>query len=232
MCSAVVIEKPPQGHFLRPAGTRRRNPAASARRVRENRLAVRRRTSVSPVFANGAVTGAFAYAVSSARRGGIGGSGGSKTLARDADGNLIRSDEVAGPFVEGDARISSRYGVTRTINGQSNLHAGVDLVPLTVDGTVNTSAYAISGTEGALVNAGVSSSFGNYVLVKTPGGNYVFYSHLASHATNIPTQISVGTRLGIIGNTGRSTGLHLHVEIRQGGYGTGAARLSPGAIYE
>lgn len=183
-------------------------------------------------FANGAVTAAFAYAVSSARRGGIGGSGGSKTLARDADGNLIRSDEVAGPFVEGDARISSRYGVTRIINGQSNLHAGVDLVPLTVDGTVNTSAYAISGTEGALVNAGVSSSFGNYVLVKTPGGNYVFYSHLASHATNIPTQISVGTRLGIIGNTGRSTGLHLHVEIRQGGYGTGAARLSPGAIYE
>ena len=183
-------------------------------------------------FANGAVSAAFLSLVSSAAEAGIGGSSGNKTLVRDADGNLVRSSEVKGPFVEGDARISSRYGATRTINGSTDLHAGVDLVPINADGTVNTNAYAISGTEGTLVVSDNIDSFGNFVLVKTKGGDYVYYAHLDSRVPNIPTNIDVGTRLGIIGNTGRSTGLHLHVEIRQGSWRTSAPRLSPGEIYE
>lgn len=189
-------------------------------------------------FANGAATAAFAAIVSEAaqngqhEQGGVGGSTGTKSLARDANGNLIRSSEVQGPFVEGKHVVTSKYGVTRMIRGAPNDHAGVDLVPLNIDGTINTSAYAISGTEGTLVNAGVSKTFGNFVLVKTTGGDYVFYAHLDSHAVNIPARITMGTRLGIIGNTGRSTGLHLHVEIRQGSWRTSAPRLSPGAVYE
>ena len=133
------------------------------------------------------------------------------------------------PFIEGESRISSRYGESRG----SDVHAGVDLVPLNTDGTVNTNAYAISGTAGTLIPIDKASpTFGNFVLVKTNGGDYVFYAHLDSIAAKIPTNISVGTRLGIIGNTGRSTGLHLHVEIRQGGFDLGSPRLSPGARYE
>ena len=177
-------------------------------------------------FANGAVTAAFVSLVSSVAQAGIGGSPGNKTLVRDADGNLVRSAEVEGPFVEGDERISSRYGATRTINGSTDLHAGVDLVPVNADGTVNTNAYAISGTAGTRVRGdGVSNTLGNFVLVKTKGGDYVYYAHLDSHAASTPTNIDVGTRLGIIGNTGRSTGLHLHVEIRQGSWRTNAPEV-------
>ena len=65
MVTPLPARKPPQEIFSRRGPARRRNVAATARRVRENRLALRRRTSVSPVFANGAVTGAFSYALSS-----------------------------------------------------------------------------------------------------------------------------------------------------------------------
>ena len=62
MKNAVALEKPPLERFFAPRAARRRNPAAGARRVRKNRLRMRQRASVSPVFANGAITSAFAYA--------------------------------------------------------------------------------------------------------------------------------------------------------------------------
>lgn len=187
-------------------------------------------------FANGAVLAAVAYLATHASiKGvkGVGGTRGGKNLARSADGTLERSSEVEGDFVRGRNKISSKYGVTRTINGKENLHAGVDIVPLNSDGSVNRAAVAISGTEGTFFSQGVSKTFGNYVLVRTNQGNYVFYAHLSSHAPNIPQQINVGTELGIVGNTGYGDGgIHLHVEIRKGHWEKHTPRLSPGMKYE
>ena len=73
---------------------------------------------------------------------------------------------------------------------------------------------------------GKNADFGNYVIIKTDGGNYVYYAHLKTHLLpNKPMRINVGDRLGIVGTTGRSTGIHLHVEIRQGSHRTSAPRL-------
>ena len=66
MSVALAAEKPPLGKNFSRRGMRRRNRSASPYRVRENCLALRQRPSVSPVFQNGAITGAFAYAAASA----------------------------------------------------------------------------------------------------------------------------------------------------------------------
>lgn len=111
-------------------------------------------------------------------------------------------------------RIASKYGVMRTILGVTRLHKGLDMVSTTGDKNVR----AIKGGiyRGTFYD---KNGFGNYVTVQHDDGVRTIYAHLESFA-NIPknTRIEAGTILGIEGTTGRSTGLHLHIEGRKAPY--------------
>lgn len=102
-------------------------------------------------------------------------------------------------------RISSIFGP----RGGRN-HDGVDIaVPI---GTPVKSVYP-----GSIVFAGTASGYGNFISVKHSNGLYTNYGHLSKIYFNVGQNVDAGTVIGASGNSGRSTGPHLHFEVRTGG---------------
>lgn len=116
--------------------------------------------------------------------------------------------------------VSSNYG-NRTLRGNAELHTGIDLTN-TVNSPINsfTSGKVYKVVSGTTPNSGSLSStdgggFGNYVVVKDENGNYNYYAHMNGTSVKQGDTVNVGDKLGILGHTGRSTGPHLHYEVRK-----------------
>ncbi|WP_342563653.1 M23 family metallopeptidase [Paenibacillus sp. FSL R7-0345] len=88
-------------------------------------------------------------------------------------------------------------------------HKGVDLV----SGN-RTIKAADSGT---VTFAGVQSGYGNVVIIDHKNGYVTYYGHLSKISVSVGQRLEQGGKIGIMGNTGRSTGTHLHFEIRKNG---------------
>lgn len=86
-------------------------------------------------------------------------------------------------------------------------HTGIDIVNdnhiiyATCDGTV----YTVKTN---------NKDYGNYIVILDGNGNYHYFCHLASVKVNIGDKVNRATEIGIMGSTGKSTGIHLHYEIR------------------
>jgi len=108
-------------------------------------------------------------------------------------------------------RISSPFGWrTHPIRGGRHFHAGLDVaIP---EGTpVHASA------PGVVTEAGWAGDYGILVIIDHGGGYTTYYAHL-SHAKAKPGQyVEQGQLIALSGNTGLSTGPHLHFEIRRQG---------------
>ena len=74
----------------------------------------------------------------------------------------------------------------------------------------------LAAYSGTVVFAGWGKSYGNYVQIEHPNGYHTVYAHLSSISVSSGQQVSTGTVLGKMGTTGRSTGIHLHFEVRTG----------------
>ncbi|SFC81973.1 M23 family metallopeptidase [Streptomyces aidingensis] len=62
--------------------------------------------------------------------------------------------------------------------------------------------------------AGDGSAYGNAIVVKHASGTYSQYAHLSSVKVSVGQEVETGDTIGMSGNTGNSTGPHLHFEIR------------------
>jgi murein DD-endopeptidase MepM/ murein hydrolase activator NlpD len=104
-------------------------------------------------------------------------------------------------------RLSSGFGGRKSPGGiGSTNHQGVDwAIPL------NSSVYAASG--GTVSAAGWSGGYGNMILITHPDGSKTRYAHLNKCLVSVGQTVSQGDLIGKSGNTGRSTGPHLHFEI-------------------
>jgi murein DD-endopeptidase MepM/ murein hydrolase activator NlpD len=71
--------------------------------------------------------------------------------------------------------------------------------------------------EGTVTHAGWMSGYGKLVKIQHPLGFETRYAHLNSIEVRVGDRVSRGERIGGMGTTGRSTGVHLHYEIRRGG---------------
>ncbi len=71
--------------------------------------------------------------------------------------------------------------------------------------------------DGTVIRAGRQSGYGNIVTLKHAFGLETRYAHLSKIRVNVGDRVSRGDRIGDMGNTGRSTGTHLHYEIRING---------------
>ncbi len=90
------------------------------------------------------------------------------------------------------------------------LHAGIDIAAPS-----GTPIYAAQG--GTVIFSGVQSGYGNVVIVSHGGGLTTLYGHQSRVAASNGQSVSQGDNIGYVGNTGRSTGPHLHFETRYGG---------------
>jgi murein DD-endopeptidase MepM/ murein hydrolase activator NlpD len=59
--------------------------------------------------------------------------------------------------------------------------------------------------------------YGNYIVIDHGNGFQTLYAHLSRIFVNVGDSVAQGTVIGLVGNTGNSTGPHLHFEIRQTG---------------
>ena len=101
--------------------------------------------------------------------------------------------------------ITSRYG-----NRWGSTHTGLDIA--TASGT---SIKAASG--GTVTYAGWKGSYGNLVVVSHGNGIQTYYAHCSSLLVSSGETVSAGQLIAKVGSTGRSTGPHLHFEIRVNG---------------
>ncbi|MES2416342.1 MAG: M23 family metallopeptidase [Patescibacteria group bacterium] len=61
---------------------------------------------------------------------------------------------------------------------------------------------------------GYNGGFGNLIIIKHPNGTQTFYAHQSQRVAHQGDQVSQGEVIGYVGSTGRSTGPHLHFEVR------------------
>ncbi|MGH1330359.1 MAG: peptidoglycan DD-metalloendopeptidase family protein [Paracoccaceae bacterium] len=109
--------------------------------------------------------------------------------------------------------LSSPFGPRHhPILKQVKLHAGVDWAAPT-----GTPVYA--AFDGRVAHAGDGKGYGNLVIIDHSGGRQTRYAHLNKFAPLGKTgaQVRAGDLVGYVGTTGRSTGPHLHFEMRLGG---------------
>jgi murein DD-endopeptidase MepM/ murein hydrolase activator NlpD len=96
------------------------------------------------------------------------------------------------------------------------MHEGIDIsVP---EGTPIRAVA--SGTVILLQSEYESGGYGNYTCIDHGGGLSTCYAHQSSFATSVGAQVSQGDVIGLSGNTGNSTGPHLHFEVRINGAAT------------
>lgn len=85
-------------------------------------------------------------------------------------------------------------------------HKGVDWAC-----PIGTSLMASCG--GTVVQAGWFSSYGNCVTIRHPDGKMTRYGHMSKVLVSVGQKVDQGQKIGLSGNTGRSTGPHVHFEI-------------------
>jgi murein DD-endopeptidase MepM/ murein hydrolase activator NlpD len=111
----------------------------------------------------------------------------------------------------GGVTLTSDYGMrTHPVLGGRRNHKGVDLA-----GPTGTPVYATA--DGLVSKAEPFSSYGNYIQIEHGGELQTRYAHLSGYAVSAGQRVHKGDLIGFIGTTGRSTGPHLHYEVRIAG---------------
>ena len=65
-----------------------------------------------------------------------------------------------------------------------------------------------------IARTGYNGGYGTFVVIKHPNGTETRYAHMSRLGTRAGEQVSQGEVIGYVGSTGRSTGPHLHTEVR------------------
>lgn len=111
-----------------------------------------------------------------------------------------------------DFSTTSSFGIrTHPITGRPKFHTGIDLVPMRGD-------EVRPAKVGKVVLARSYQDYGNTVIVRHERGIETLYGHLADLRVQEGQDVDLKTVLGMVGNTGSSTGKHLHFEVSVGGY--------------
>jgi len=128
--------------------------------------------------------------------------------------NLYRLAAEKAPFanpVNSVVRFTSGYGTRRDPKtGGRRMHNGVDFA-----GAQGTDIFATA--DGVVTHAGWQSGFGRLVRIKHAFGIETLYAHNTKILVKVGQRVSRGDHIADMGSTGRSTGTHLHYEVRVNG---------------
>lgn len=111
----------------------------------------------------------------------------------------------------GSGRVSSLFGPrSDPFTGETRQHKGIDVA-------APTGTPIVASAPGTVTWAGERGSYGELVIVDHGGGVESRYAHQAWIDVAVGDEVAAGEVIGAVGSTGRSTGPHLHYEIRVNG---------------
>jgi murein DD-endopeptidase MepM/ murein hydrolase activator NlpD len=103
--------------------------------------------------------------------------------------------------------ITSNFGYrTDPFKGTSAFHAGIDIAG-------NTGDPVYAAKDGEVIAVDQQGARGKYIVIRHAGGLETWYMHLSRMIVSTGDKVSAGDKIGLLGNTGRSTGPHLHFQV-------------------
>jgi murein DD-endopeptidase MepM/ murein hydrolase activator NlpD len=130
----------------------------------------------------------------------------------DSQSALLTEIPSVWPIKGGIGHISMFFGQNENpFTGQYYIHKGIDI------STYRSGDPIVAAADGQVVTIDFDAEgFGNYVIIKHKHGYYTRYAHLQKSTVKIGQRVQQGGVIGNIGNTGLSTGPHLHYEVHIG----------------
>lgn len=117
--------------------------------------------------------------------------------------------------VPGHYGISSPFGYRKDpFTGATAGHSGIDIIGNVSAINGAAACAAGNGTVIKVTNDGWGGGYGNNVVIYHGNGYSTLYAHLQRTTVSVGQQVTVGQQIGVVGSTGRSTGPHLHFEVR------------------
>ncbi|MFI3272244.1 MAG: M23 family metallopeptidase [Pseudomonadota bacterium] len=108
-------------------------------------------------------------------------------------------------------KLTSRFGWRSSpTSGASTFHKGIDIAR-------NNGAPIIAPADGTVTFVGRQSGYGNCVEIRHANGISTMYAHMKSYTVKRGQNVKRSDVIGYVGNSGRSTGPHLHYEVRVDG---------------
>jgi murein DD-endopeptidase MepM/ murein hydrolase activator NlpD len=107
--------------------------------------------------------------------------------------------------------VSSYYGYRiNPVTGAEQFHRGVDIA-------VPTGTEVLAAMDGTVTTAAYDSYYGNYIVIEDSKGYCTKYAHMNTLSVSAGQAVKHGDTIGTTGNTGSSTGSHLHIECLYNG---------------
>ena len=135
----------------------------------------------------------------------------SKAVSATAQSRAIAPNRQSLPWeglVDGASRLSSEFGLrVHPIHGRRQLHHGID-----VAAKPGTPIRAMEA--GTVIHSGWHGGHGKAVVVRHANGVETLYAHASRTLVRVGDRVSAETPLALVGSTGKSTGPHLHFEVR------------------
>lgn len=143
---------------------------------------------------------------------------------------IIPGGEIPAPKVVERKRSAPSYSAPKQASPSSYAGAGYYMNP--VPGSVRSqglhgsNSVDLAASNGTPVYASASGNviiskqgswnggYGNYIVIEHPNGTQTLYAHHSSNVAGAGSSVSQGDLIGYVGSTGRSTGSHLHFEVR------------------
>lgn len=126
----------------------------------------------------------------------------------EGPGAPVADQALSTLLVEGRARVSSAYGARRDpIAGHTRFHHGVDVA-------APEGAGIRAAREGVVTFAGERRGYGKVIEIDHGDGMSTLYAHASALNAKAGDHVNEGDIIAEVGSTGRSTGPHLHFEVR------------------
>ncbi len=129
----------------------------------------------------------------------------------DAKLDWVTIQEINGDLfkkpLRGGYYVSSRYGWRNNpFSGSRTFHNGIDMA-------TSSGRAVYAALDGKVIQTGYDVTFGNFVVVAHHSGYQTMYAHLSAIYVKRGSRVTQASKIGAVGNTGQSTGPHLHFTV-------------------
>ncbi len=146
---------------------------------------------------------------------------------------IIPNGEIAAPAAPAVSKTAKKVAVSLGVGATTGVRSGYFTAPLAryiktqgihgyngVDLAAPVGTPIMAAAAGNVIVAkegGYNGGYGSYVVIQHENGSQTLYAHQSNVAVGVGQDVAQGETIGYVGNSGRSTGPHLHFEIRNGG---------------